>query len=417
MNIIYFSPHPNLYLNIASGPGTHMREIMSGFEAAGHRVTPVIMGGLDAPEGSSINPEKATRKQALKQLIPEILWQTAKDFKLLQFDTHAYHTLLEQAKANRPDFIYERGYYLMTAGARVAKKLSIPLILELNAPYCEERVAMEGPSLLGNRALQRESFQINTAQRIVVVSSALRDYFATTYANSRPKIIITPNAIRHDFHPPVQGEIQHLRAQLQLENALVVGFVGSIFPYHGVDRLIRAFQQVANEHHHARLLIVGDGQILPDLRALAVELGLENLVIFTGKVSPLAVYTHIALMDVCVVPDAGWYMSPIKAFEYGIMGKAIVAADTVPMRDVMAHEKHGLLVNSSESALREGLLRLSADGELRGELAANFQLKVAREHTWRAMAERILAEVEEITSKNTASTPNIHIFNEKNKSA
>lgn len=417
MNIIYFSPHPNLFLNIASGPGTHMREIIGGFEAAGHRVTPVIMGGINAPDVSLTKPEKATRKQALKQFIPKILWQTAKDFKLLQFDKHAYQTLLEQAKASRPDFIYERGYYLMTAGARVAKKLGIPLILELNAPYCEERVAMEGPSLLGNRALQHEAIQINTAKNIVVVSSALRDHFATVYAESRPKIIITPNAVRHDFHPPDQGEIQHLRNQLKLENALVVGFVGSIFPYHGVDRLVRAFKPVANEHHQARLLIVGDGQILPELRALASELGLENKVIFTGKVSPAAVFTHIALMDICVVPDAGWYMSPIKAFEYGIMGKAILAADTAPMRDVMANERHGLLVKSSELALREGLLRLSADGELRGELAANFQLKVAREHTWMAMAERILAEVEEITSKNTASTSNIHIFNEKSKSA
>jgi len=390
MNIIYFSPHPNLYLNIAAGPGTHMREIISGFEAAGHHVMPVIMGGIDAKEDPVTNPPAASSKKTIKRFIPNLIWQTAKDIKLIRFDDHAYRTLLAQAETQRPDFIYERGYYLMTAGARVAKKLDIPFILELNAPYCEERTAMEGPSLLSRIALQRENIQINTASRIVVVSSALRDHFATAYAESRPKIIITPNAIRHDFHPPVQGETQHLRSQLQLENKLVIGFVGSIFPYHGVDRLIRAFQAVAQNNAHARLLIVGDGKILPDLRALVEALQLTTHVIFTGKVQPNRVYSHIALMDICVVPDAGWYMSPIKAFEYGVMGKAILAADTVPMRDVMVHEQHGLLVSSTEQALQQGLLRLSADADLRHALAERFQLKVLREHTWRAMANRIL---------------------------
>jgi glycosyltransferase involved in cell wall biosynthesis len=399
MNIIYFSPHPNLYLNIASGPGTHMREIISGFEAAGHFVTPVIMGGIEAPEASKTSQSEGGRKHALKKFIPKILWQTAKDIQLLRFDNHAYQTLLAQATADRPDFIYERGYYLMTAGARVAKKLGIPLILELNAPYCEERITMEGPSMLGNRALQRQAIQVNTARHLVVVSSALRDYFATAYPESRSKIIITPNAVRHDFHPPDQGEKNKLQKLHHLENALVIGFVGSIFPYHGVDRLIRAFQAVANQLDDARLLIVGDGQILPQLRALTRELSIESKVIFTGKVPPTEVFTHIALMDICVVPDAGWYMSPIKAFEYGIMGKAILAADTKPMHDVMVHEKHGLLVEANEQALREGLLRLSADEQLRHALASNFQLKVAREHTWRAMANRILAEVDVNTSK------------------
>jgi glycosyltransferase involved in cell wall biosynthesis len=83
-------------------------------------------------------------------------------------------------------------------------------------------------------------------------------------------------------------------------------------------------------------------------------------------------------------------MSPIKAFEYGVIGKAILAADTVPMRDVMVHEQHGLLVSSTEHALQQGLLRLSGDADLRRALAERFQLKVLREHTWRAMANRIL---------------------------
>lgn len=395
MKIIYFSAHPNLYLNIASGPGTHMREIIAGFEAARHQVTPVIMGGNEAVKSEQNTAVKRSKFKVLKQFIPNILWQTAKDIKLLRFDEYAYKTLLAEAKANRPDFIYERGYYLMTAGARVAKALDIPLVLELNAPYCEERAFMEGASLMHRTALKRERIQINEAHRIVVVSSALRDHFATAYADCRSKILITPNAVRHDFHPPVQGEIKTLQAKYQLNDALVIGFVGSIFPYHGVDRLIRAFHSVAEKHENARLLIVGDGQILPELKAMAISLGLESRVIFTGKVAPRLVYTYIALMQICVVPDAGWYMSPIKAFEYGIMGKAILAADTVPMRDVMMNEKHGLLVEASEEALRDGLLRLSADADLREQIASNFQSKVAREHTWRAMANRILAEFNE----------------------
>ncbi len=394
MKILYFSPHPNLYLNLPSGPGIHMREMIAGFEKLGHKVTPLIMGGVDLQQVSRAAQSKGSSiKQKIKKVIPPKLWQTVKDRRLLRFDQYAYETLKAAVSAYRPDVIYERSYYLMTAGVRVAKEMGIPFVSEMNAPYPEEKQRMEGASLLIHKAIERERFIIQNADHVVVVSSALKGYFETHVPGSGDKIIVTPNAIREDLHPPVQGEIDHIRNNLNLEDSLVVGFVGSIFPYHGVDKLIRAFHRFHQAHKTTRLLIVGDGETLSDLKKLAASLGLQDRIIFTGRVAHSEVLAHIGAMDICMVPDQGWYMSPVKLFEYGFMGKAIIAVDTQAMRDVMTHKRHGVLTKNTEDAMYEALTELTTHSEIRQKMALAFQSKVLIEHTWERMAEKIISQL------------------------
>ena len=394
MKILYFSPHPNLYLGIPSGPGVHMREVIQGFEQLGHEVEPVIMGGVEEPLTTVVSEEAGSPslKHRLKPFIPNLLWQTLKDLQLMRFDKHAADELEEAIRRFQPDLIYERCYYGMTSGVEVARKQGIRHILEMNAPYPEERVDMEGKSLLLGKAKKKEQQQIQQTSRLVVVSSALKAYAEKISKGAAVKTVITPNAIRSGFEPPSPESIQAKRAALGIaENSTVVGFVGSIFPYHGVDRLIQSFSDLAKKRE-THLLIVGDGAVLEDLKRMSVELGLEGKVTFTGKVPHDQVFEHIGVMDITVMATSNWYGSPVKIFEYGAMKKAIVAPDVSPVRDVMTDQENGLLVNDSKEELSAAIATLMDDESKRESIANSFYSKVFSKHTWKKMCELILSE-------------------------
>ena len=129
---------------------------------------------------------------------------------------------------------------------------------------------------------------------------------------------------------------------------------------------------------------------MEDLKKLTGELGISESVVFTGNVKHEDVFTYISLMDVTVLPRTSWYMSPIKIFEYGAMGKAIVAPDNAPVKDVMVHEKDGVLIEPNAEAIGQAILRLYKDGDLRKRVATQFQQKVCSTYTWENTARRIL---------------------------
>lgn len=401
MKIIYYSPHPNLNLSAPSGPGTHMREVIKGFEDQGHEVIPCILGGTEETS-LQIEYSESGFKKFIKKLLPESIWQTAKDIRLRRFDKYAKAQLNAIIEREKPEMIYERGYYLMTSGVEAAKEAGIAHAIELNAPYPEEKVQMEGASMFISMAHEKEKLQVTETDLVVVVSSALKTYLADKHEIDPDKILVTPNAVNPEkFRGVASGKARFS------EDHTVIGFVGSIFPYHGVDMLIQGFAELAEKHDDLRLLIVGDGYVLGSLKQLAEELKVSDKVIFTGNVAYHEVYTLIAEMDICVMATSNWYGSPVKIFEYGIMNKAIIAPDNIPVRDVMVHEQDGILCEASRISLTNGLRRLIQDTDLRARLASSFHDKVLREHTWTQVSQRILDQMPIGNHSNSSKTQEV----------
>ncbi|MCI5142106.1 MAG: hypothetical protein D3909_10380, partial [Candidatus Electrothrix sp. ATG1] len=151
-----------------------MRAMIKAFKKLGHEVETCIVGGEVPSTKTGISAGGVQQK--IKKMIPSLFWETAKDFSLLNADRQAKKRLNNMLRNFTPDIIYERGYYLMTSGVQVAKKYHIPHALEVNSPFPEERREMSGNSLLLAYARRKERIQIQNTGKLVVVSTALRDY-------------------------------------------------------------------------------------------------------------------------------------------------------------------------------------------------------------------------------------------------
>lgn len=390
MKIIYYSPHPNLILNNPSGYGTHMREMIKAFEEAGHTILPVIMGGIEVKDSTAVKPNFF--KEFLKKVIPTILWETLKDRQLLKFDLMASGILETAIKNFAPDIIYERGNYMQISGGIMAKKYGVKNILEINAPYVEERRKYQGKSFLLKLAQKNEKIRAETADKIVVVSSPLKKYLVSRHEISESKIIITPNAIDTQKLNVIESKKEEVLKKYGLNGKFIIGFVGSIAKWHGVEILIQSFVRVKSQIPNSHLLIVGGGETMEDLKKLTESLGVISEVSFTGNVKHEEVFTYISLMDLTVLPRTNWYMSPIKIFEYGAMGKSIIAPDNDPVKDVMINYEDGLLVEPNKVSIGDAILHLFNNPELKVKVAQNFKEKVLSNYTWKKTAERILTD-------------------------
>jgi glycosyltransferase involved in cell wall biosynthesis len=388
MKILYYSPHPHLNLSDPSGYATHMREMIEAFKDNGHEVETLIMGG-EVPK-EAVGETKSLSKRFLKAVLPKLIWESLKDYALIQFDKKAKESLLQKSSNFKPDVIYERFNYLQSSGSEVASLLGIRHFVEVNSPYIFERKQYQGNSAFLSKALKKERLVFSRSYKLVVVSSTLRDDFMRNHRLDEDKFIVTPNAVNLESIHVDRNLKEQITKTYDLQNYIVIGFVGSIADWHGIDILISAFIKLDDKN--LKLLIVGGGEKLSYWQKVVEDNSMNHYILFTDKVEANQVFTYIDCMDIAILPKTNNYMSPIKLFEYGIMQKAIIAPNVQSVKDVMKHKEDGMLIEPSEEGLSEAIRFLTSHKNEASSMAKSFCLKVKNEHTWKKMAKKIIGE-------------------------
>src|SRR5699024_9444140 len=93
-----------------------------------------------------------------------------------------------------------------------------------------------------------------------------------------------------------------LAYSLGLENKIVIGYVGSILNYEGIDHLIDAASILKKERDDVAFLFVGDGAELDEYRQRTEQENLTDVVRFTGRVPHEQVEDYYSVIDICPFP-------------------------------------------------------------------------------------------------------------------
>lgn len=115
------------------------------------------------------------------------------------------------------------------------------------------------------------------------------------------RVHIIPNAInasKYLFNKEIRGE---LRSQLDIEDNLVIGHVGTFRYAKNHMFLLEVFAEILKLNSNARLLIVGDGELRGAIENKIRELGISNEVIIAGLRSNVADYMNA--MDLLLFPS------------------------------------------------------------------------------------------------------------------
>lgn len=296
--------------------------------------------------------------------------------------------------AHPVDAIVERLALHGHVGVDLADELGLPLIVEVNALLTDE--SRQFRSLhLAVIAEQIERRVLSRADAVLCVSAPLAERIAELGVPRR-RIHVVPNGaeVEHFDDAPPRSVC---RESLGLRDEFVVGFLGTLKPWHGADALVEAFVRLRSQRTDARLLIVGSGPEEPALRAILDDAGARDAAIFTGAVEHDRVPALLRAMDVACAPYRaleGFYFSPIKLFEYMAAGVAIVASRIGQIDDVLAHERSALLCKPGDvEELADALHRLARDSSLRARLAQAAGVVVRGQFTWRCAGERVMERV------------------------
>src|SRR5216110_3660343 len=189
------------------------------------------------------------------------------------------------------------------------------------------------------------------------------------------------------------------RGGLKAMNKCILCYVGSLNPQDGVDYLLRSLRYLLYglKRSDFHCVIIGTGDSLQDLRALARKLKLDGCVELTGFVSDQELQENLAAADICVDPDPSSPLNDvstwIKVMEYMASAKPIVSFDLKETR-FSARNAAIYVEPNNEAEFAEAIAQLMDQPELRKQMGTYGRRRVEDELQWAKVGKNLLTAYE-----------------------
>jgi glycosyltransferase involved in cell wall biosynthesis len=420
MKVLYICADTGIDVLGRKGAAIHVREMIAAFARLGHDVdlvAPRLMKSGSADETGERVPASfppadvaaTVRRVPVPDDVQTVkhkldMWtdrfasgsSLSKDARRILYNEYLCAQLALMYEDNPPDVIYVRASLLSTAGVELSQRTGAPLILEANAPLASEQQEYRGGGRIDlYQGAEREL--ITGASHVVVVSDSLVSY-VRGFDVEATRIHVLPNGVDVNRFPP-RGP------QTDREALPVLGFVGGLKPWHGVEFLPEVLKLVQQQFPATTLQIAGEGPLRSTIAERAAALGVTSSVTMLGAVHHDAVPEVVRGFDVALAPypELGhqFYFSPLKLFEYFASGVPVVASDVGQIAQI---------INANAGAGRDEVAILTPPGDVGAMAAACCSLlrdrkrayemgmtgaSLVREHfTWDRNAEQVLSLVE-----------------------
>ena len=208
---------------------------------------------------------------------------------------------------------------------------------------------------------------------------------------SPEKIAVVENTVdvEHFLSLPIDKRLVE-----RFRGDFVICYTGGFSPHRGLDTAVRAMPRILRESPNAKLLLVGDGEMMPSLRFLTKRMGLEEKVVFTGWMEFERFPSYLAASDVCIVPHISTEQTeatvPHKLYQYMLMGRPVVVSSCRPLRRIVEDARCGFVFEAGDAdSFAERIFRLK-DPVVRERMGSAGRDAVRGRYNWKKSAEKLL---------------------------
>ncbi len=296
--------------------------------------------------------KRGKRKRMLSFILKSVDFFDKHDFSIVHIHSScAYFGLIKILTSNRAKFIYHTTSYPISSSHIKAVRRMICLFFE---------------SLF--------------MDKIIVQSQELKEKLIGIRGLKRTEVVPV-GFNRKILYPVAENEKHRLKNLLNIhENDPVLVYCGVIAKLRQLDRLMEAFKKVRSIFEDVKLVMIGDGNALEEIKALARSLQIEKTMIFTGRIPHHEVVNYIGIGDIGIsyipINENYHYNPPLKTFEYLACGLPTVATRTMSNSIIITHDFNGILCDDSPEDVSMSIINLLKDKNKQALLRQNARKSI-----------------------------------------
>jgi len=320
----------------------------------------------------------------------------------------------EYLRNNVPDLVIIHSSTAVLGIIALLEKLPAKKLYVFHSPWCEEHRINGNEAFPFDRILyalrrRRELKVLQLCDGIVTLSKYMQELMIKIHPrmSGKPLMVIPGGADTEKFFPASgKNEVSDVRRKFGIpEQSFVVMTSRRLIPRTGVDILIKAFAAAKSETgKDMKLLIVGSGILLEELKTLSSSLGMAKDIIFTGFVDEKDLPSYYQTADLFIMPTKeleGFGLSTVEAMACGIPAVGTDVGGTPEiLREVSYKCTTGILPvadfnyddliikGCSENAIAEKLIRFSTRESLAGLGEKSLEC-VRKTFNWKKNVEKL----------------------------
>ena len=248
----------------------------------------------------------------------------------------------------------------------------------------------EVPELIDRPLVQKfwkmlERFLVPRTRYMLTVNEAIAHLFKKEYSVNSEILMNLPKQVKQTFKNSVFELPDSFKSQK------IIIYQGAVNVGRGLEQMIDAISLIPD---HV-LLVVGDGDILHELKARVKQGNLQENVLFTGRLDmeELPALTAMATVGMSLEQDLGLnyrLAMPNKLFDYMKAGIPVVVSDLPLMSSLVRKEQIGMVAEAYDpESLKSIILEITSDQE-QYEKWSKAAAKAAEKYTWESQEDVLI---------------------------
>ena len=312
-------------------------------------------------------------------------------------------------KRIKPELLHAHSPILVGYAAYIAaRKHNLPVVYEVRA-FWEDAAVDQGKvkqwAFRYRMTRLLETMLFKKADAITVICDGLKRDIIDRGV-SEEKIFVVPNGVDTERFVPIKKD-EALSNELSLKGKTVVGFIGTLFNFEGIDLLIEGMNLLKDQQDIV-CIIVGYGQSEEKVKSLIKKYSLENKVKFLGKIPNEVIESYYSIIDIFIYPRLSFriteLVTPLKPLEAMAMEKTVIASDVGGLRELINDGEDGLTFRAGNvHDLVEKLLYVYNNKTLAGNLGRTARGNMIKNRNWSSITETYKKVYEYACLKHSSS--------------
>jgi len=301
-----------------------------------------------------------------------------------------------QIEEFRPDIIVGFGILNAYLAINLAKKNRIPFVYYL-IDVLHTLIPFRPLRPLG-KIIEKKN--LKRADRVMVINEKLKDYTIKMGAHSERTSVVKAGVDLDRFNSNVKS--RKIRKQYRIKkDDYVLFFMGWLYDFSGIKEVALTLVKIKDKHPDFKLLVVGEGDLYPQLLQIREKHNLGDHLILTGRQPYGNMPEFIGAADICLLPALNNKVMqdivPIKMYEYMACGKPVISTNLPGITKEFGYDNGVVYVDDPEEVIDKAI-RLIENKEKRIDHGSRAR-KFVEKYDW----DNITQEFETIL-KNTINS-------------
>ncbi len=308
--------------------------------------------------------------------------------------------IIKLCKEHNIDVLHVHDLWLLEGAIRANQKLKLPLVSDLHENYVHALANYKWSTTFpGNILVSQSKWKssekawLDKVDEIIVVIEEAANRIEKEVVSSKNISVVANYVNLEDFKVADEKLVNRIKAKHK--GYFNVTYTGGFDLHRGIENVIRAIPYIIKQEPNFRLVLVGAGSNLEDLKLLANRLRVEKNVSFEGWQKPEDLPAYIAASDAGIIPHMKTNHTdntiPHKLFQYMLLAKPVITSNCDPLIRIVKETDAGeVFVQLDVEDISNKIISVMANKSKATNMGLNGRKAVLEKYNWEATSQSLV---------------------------